>query len=65
MASPARHRDKVGKTSSDLVRWQHEKLRRSLRHNQRLELAIEALIAQDLARKLSKSTPILSERKIM
>ncbi|MEQ6247540.1 hypothetical protein ABMC89_01475 [Sulfitobacter sp. HNIBRBA3233] len=43
---------------AELVRWPVDKLRRSLRHRERLKLTLEALIAQDLARKLSKSTPI-------
>ncbi|PUB10909.1 cyclic nucleotide-binding domain-containing protein [Yoonia sediminilitoris] len=53
------------KPGADLVRWQHGSLRRGLRRNHRLELALEALIAQDLARKLSYSTPITSQTEIM
>jgi len=43
----------------DVVQWKHEQLRSLFRYNHRIELALEALIAQDLARKLSKSAPIL------
>lgn len=43
---------------SELVRWQARKLRKATRRSQRLQLALEALIAQDLARKLGVSHPI-------
>lgn len=50
---------------ADLVRWRFSTLRRGLRHNQRLELALDALIAQDLARKLSSSSPILPSTRTL
>ncbi|WP_143526181.1 cyclic nucleotide-binding domain-containing protein [Roseivivax lentus] len=43
---------------ADVVRWRHDSLNRGLRRNHRLELALEALIARDLASKLSRSAPI-------
>ena len=45
----------------DVVKWQHEDLRKLFRYNHRIELALEALIAQDLARKLSQSAPIVGD----
>jgi len=43
---------------AQVLRWRHSVLRRSLKRSHRLELGLEALIAQDLARKLSRSLPV-------
>lgn len=43
---------------AELVHWRAADLRRAARRSERLELALEALIAQDLARKLARSHPI-------
>lgn len=45
----------------EVLHWAMRDLRPALRRNHRLEVALEALIAQDLARKLAKSTPIENE----
>ena len=46
------------KTGAEVIEWRHVDLRRAARRSQRLELALDALIAQDLARKLAASTPL-------
>lgn len=43
---------------TELIEWSAQDLRRATRRNHRLEMALEAVIAQDLARKLSSSNPI-------
>ncbi len=42
---------------AELVRWSHRDLRRLLNRNHRLDIALQALIAQNLANKLSTSFP--------
>ncbi|MEM1386349.1 MAG: cyclic nucleotide-binding domain-containing protein [Pseudomonadota bacterium] len=51
----------TAKAGARLLRLRHNTLRRILRRNQRLERALEALLAQDLARKLSRSDPIVAD----
>lgn len=41
-----------------LLRWDKESLRKAVRRSQRLDLALDSLIAQDMARKLSRSRPL-------
>lgn len=48
----------IAEPGARLIRWHAPTLRRTLRKNHRLELALEALIAHDMARKLAKSSPI-------
>jgi CRP-like cAMP-binding protein len=42
----------------EVLHWDAEELRKAARRSTRLELSLESLIAQDLAKKLSKSRPI-------
>lgn len=42
----------------ELLEWDCADLRRALRYNPNLEVALEAIIAQDIARKLAISSPI-------
>ena len=42
----------------ELLKWDCADLRRALRYNPKLEVALEAIIAQDIARKLANSSPI-------
>ncbi|MEL6957391.1 MAG: cyclic nucleotide-binding domain-containing protein [Pseudomonadota bacterium] len=42
----------------ELLCWKHSDLRRAMRYSAKLELALEALIAQDIANKLAQSRPI-------
>jgi hypothetical protein len=42
----------------ELLRWTSRDLRRAMRYNGKLEVALQAIIAQDIARKLAKSRPI-------
>ena len=48
----------IAEPGTKLIRWHVPTLRRTLRKNHRLELALEALIAHDMARKLANSSPI-------
>lgn len=50
---------------SVLLRWNKEDLRRHARRSHRLELAIDALIAQDLATKLATSHPIEKDTSLV
>lgn len=42
----------------ELLKWTCQDLRRAMRYKPQLEVALEAIIAQDIARKLAKSSPI-------
>lgn len=44
----------------ELLGWTRNDLRRAMRYNAKLEIALESLIAQDIARKLAKSRPFES-----
>lgn len=48
----------VAQPGARLVRWNHDDLRKLVKRSQRLELALEAAIATDIARKLARSRPI-------
>lgn len=48
----------VAEPASVLLRWNKEVLQRKARRSHRLEMALDALIAQDLAAKLATSHPI-------
>lgn len=48
----------VAHPGAELVRWDHADLARATRKSQRLEMALEAAIAVDIAQKLSRSRPI-------
>lgn len=48
----------TAREGADMLSWPTKKLRGATRKSVRLELALDSLIAQDLARKLSKSHPI-------
>ena len=48
----------IAEPGAKLICWHTPTLRRLLRKNHRLELALEALIAHDMARKLANSNPI-------
>lgn len=47
----------VALPGAELVRWSHRDLRRLVRRNHRLDTALQALIAQNLAAKLTTSYP--------
>ena len=53
----------VAPPGSVLLRWNEKDLRRKARRSHRLELALDALIAQDLAAKLATSDPIEQDLK--
>ncbi|MEM6728418.1 MAG: cyclic nucleotide-binding domain-containing protein [Pseudomonadota bacterium] len=48
----------TAREGAEILSWPTKKLRGATRKSVRLELALDSLIAQDLARKLSKSHPI-------
>ena len=48
----------IAEPGSVLLRWGEADLRRKARRSHRLEMALDALIAQDLAAKLARSHPI-------
>ena len=48
---------------AELVCWSHRDLHRLLKRNQRLDIALQALIAQNLANKLSTSFPSTQVRE--
>lgn len=50
----------TARPGAELVRWQRADLARAVRKSQRLELALDAVIAQDLAHKVARSTPLAS-----
>mgnify|MGYP001803354183 CR=1 FL=1 len=54
----------VAKPGSVLLRWRKEDLRQRVRRSQRLENALDALIAKDLATKLAKSHPITQDADV-
>lgn len=51
----------TAREGAQLLSWPTKSLRRATRRSARLELALDSLIAQDLARKLSTSHPIDTE----
>ena len=48
----------IAEPGAELVRWDHTDLAGATRKSQRLELALEAAIAVDIAKKLARSRPI-------
>jgi len=53
----------VVEPGAELVRWRARDLRKATRRSPRLQVALEALIAQDLARKLGISHPIARDKR--
>lgn len=50
---------------SVLLRWNKDHLRKQIRRSQRLEVALDALIAKDLATKVAQSHPIAQNAKLV
>lgn len=51
----------IAMPGSELVGWRYDDLRQLIRRHHRLEMALESLIAQNIARKLSVSIPITGQ----
>jgi len=47
----------VATPGCEVLQWRCADLRRATRYNAKLEVALEAIIAQDIARKLASSRP--------